>query len=635
MADTTTTGDIIQRLRDSRPPATDGFTYLTIIEKSLSPEILPALGEILDSAELTNDIGWDLVDMLVPVPGSSVCLEKIARLGNPREVILKVLEVMDKTAAAEASRKQEEEAEAEVETETEAARRKLLGSAGANDKFVALVGMLKILHGRLQVKKPSRFLHTTLDTVLRAYDATSSAATAAIVDLVRSLSGQRRPALPTRQSSTRLDTPFQATDPTQTAPDPEADKTEGQPYAPEEEDLVRRLLQSFVTCIIEAYVNSNSLEWASRLLEYTVPERIVPRRPTMMQAYNEVESLQAMDALPVTEPLAADDPEEGEATDAEAVIKLSTGGFTCLAAYWMFSSDVFDAHHANVDVDVFPELHLLLRSLVGDEDPQAAIASNPGTFEALIVMAVWLDSHRGTVPRSSSAVADNDEVDIMSYLHLLTLVSVFHSNIRVRNAATFMAGSVLHADPDEGDRLAILEDLMENCMFSALQACAVSWLKEEIMAAASGGRGSGGGRGEGGGEGRGEGTTRALFAGPECFDRLQYTVFPDLKHLDDADSQAVWDYWTQASPLLLQVANFALYLFGGAQQATSPLRDVVPQGLATTVEHRYVEPLGRAANRLTEALDKGQITAGDPGSTADAKMQLGILADTLGRVPLQ
>ena len=281
------TEEVVQRLKESRPPATDAFTYLTIVEKSLSPDILPALQEILDDPELTNDIGWDLVDMLIAVPGSSECLERVARLGNPREVILKVLEVMDKTAAA---------AQKEHELEDQGAEADIHASpVDGNEQFIALVGMLKILHGRLQVRSPSRFLHTTLDTVLRAYDATSAAATAAIIDLIRSLSGQKRPPLPTRQSSTKLDTPFQATDPSQTAPDPEADGSENP--GPLEPALISRLLQSFITCVIEAYVNSNSLEWASRLLEYTVPERIVPRRPTMLQAYNEVEELQAMDAL--------------------------------------------------------------------------------------------------------------------------------------------------------------------------------------------------------------------------------------------------------------------------------------------------------------------------------------------------
>ena len=281
MADTAPTTasheDIVKRLHESRPPATDAFTYLTVIEKSLSPDILPVLQDILDDAELTNDIGWDLVDMLISVPGSSECLERIARLGNPREVILKVLEVMDKTAAA-AQKQQDGDEE-----------------VNSNDKFVALVGMLKILHDRLRVKAPSKFLHTTLDTVLRAYDPTSAAATAAIIDLTRSLAGKKRPALPSRQSSTTLDTPFQASTSGKTAPDPEAEAEETP--EPGQAALIARLLESFITCVIEAYVNSNSLEWAARMLEFTVPERVVLRRKTMLQAYNEVEELQAMDAL--------------------------------------------------------------------------------------------------------------------------------------------------------------------------------------------------------------------------------------------------------------------------------------------------------------------------------------------------
>ncbi|KAI6779736.1 uncharacterized protein J7T54_005766 [Emericellopsis cladophorae] len=604
------TEEVAKRLHESRPPATDAFTYLTIIEKSLSPEILPVLQDILDDAELTNDIGWDLVDMLISVPGSAECLERIARLGNPREVILKTLEVMDKTAASATGD-----------------QKKADGEVIFDEKFVALVGMLKILHARLRVKAPSRFLHTTLDTVLRAYDPTSSAQTAAIIDLIRSLSGKKRPALPTRQSSTTLDTPFQATNPAQSAPDPEADD-QAQP-GPMEPALMSRLLQSFITCIIEAYVNSNSLEWAARLLEHSVPERIVLRRGTMLQAYNEIAELQAMDALvgqlvsvagdlgvsdisadevreictgPISrDPLSMDDadPEHPE------VIPLSSGGFACLAAYKMFATDVFEAHHTNFNISVFPDLHTLFKNLA-EGDAQSEIMGNPGTFEALVVMAIWLDTHGGTLPEKRERA--EEDVNIMSYHHLLTLVSIFHPNLRVRNASTFMAGSVLHADPNENDRLAILEDLMENCAFAALQACAVTWLKEEIIAAKKAEDG------------------KSHFASPECFDKLQYTVFPDLTHLESADVAALWEFWTNGSPFHLQVANFALFLFTG-----DGFQSVVPSGMGTAIEHRYAAPLLKAASRLIGGVDKGEI--GEEGAD-EAKVQLSILIDTLKTVSL-
>lgn len=286
-----TTEEIVQRLHESRPPATDAATYLTIVETYMSPEILPALQEILEDVSLTSDIGWDMVDMLIPIPGSEECLESIARLGNPREVILKVLEVMEKTTAAGEA----EEAEQEAEDPKGAANLATKGETKASRHFVTLCGMLGILHRRLQVKAPSRFLHTTLETVLRCYDATSAAATAAVTSLVQSLAHKTRPPLPSRKSSVKLDTPFQDSDPTKQAPDPEADRTDT--LDEDEPQLIASLLQSFITCIIEAYVNSNSIEWASRLLEYTYPERIVPGRKTMIQTFKEVVELQAKDAL--------------------------------------------------------------------------------------------------------------------------------------------------------------------------------------------------------------------------------------------------------------------------------------------------------------------------------------------------
>jgi hypothetical protein len=263
--------EAIQRLKETRPPTTDALTYLTIVETNLSPEVLPTLEEILEDAELTSDIGWDLVEMLISVPGSQGCLETVARLGNPREVIIKVLEVLDSKA---------ESSEA--------------GDASASANFITLVGMLGILHRRLQVKAPSRFLHTTLQTVYRAYNPQGAETTAAVIDLARSLSGRKRPPLPTRQSSTKLETPFQDSDISKSAPDPEADAGQA---AEGEAELVSRLLQSFVTSILEAYVNSNRLEWAARHLEYYNPERIVPGKPTMLQAFKQVDELQAKDAL--------------------------------------------------------------------------------------------------------------------------------------------------------------------------------------------------------------------------------------------------------------------------------------------------------------------------------------------------
>ncbi|KAF4342359.1 hypothetical protein FBEOM_3686 [Fusarium beomiforme] len=593
--------EAIRRLKEARPPTTDGFTYLTIVQTNLSPEVLPTLQEILEDAKLTNEIGWDLVEVLISVPGSEGCLETIARLGNPREVILKVLEVLDSQA---------ESSEA--------------GDASASANFITLVGMLGILHRRLQVKAPSRFLHNTLQTVYRAYNPQGAETTAAVIDLIRSLSGRKRPPLPTRQSSTKLETPFQESDISKSAPDPEADA--GQ-TAEGEAELVSRLLQSFVTSILEAYVNSNSLEWAARHLEYYNPERIVPGKPTMLQAFKQIDELQVRDALvgqlvsvardlglaklPSAEvktlqspfavnPLSVDpDPKNPEA------IKLSTGGFLCLTAYRMFASDIFDADYEQPDAYIFPEHHNLLIRFLGD-DPQRQIERNPGTVEALVVIALWLHDKKRIIGPNGT---DDKDVTFMSYHHLLTLVSVFHPYLRVRNAATVLAGYILQEDPDEEDRLGILEDLLENCMFSSLKACAVTWLREEIIAARKAG-------------------SKGRFADPDCLDTLQYTLFEDLEYLAGTDLEALWEFWIQFAPFHLQVANFALFLFGGQDY-----KNLVPAGMAAAVEHRYASPLLAAARRLREAIDKKEIDG--QGQEDEVSTQLGILMDVLERVPLQ
>ncbi|KAJ2976452.1 hypothetical protein NQ176_g4945 [Zarea fungicola] len=167
--------DAIKRLHESKPPATDAATYLTIIEMSLTPEILPTLRDILDDVELTSEIGWDLVEMLIAVPGSEACLERVARLGNPREVILKVLEVMEKVA--EAAEEEDEERGEEASSANVDSEVSQKGKGGGKEsipptqQFVTLCGMLAVLHNRLKVKSPSRFLHASLDTVYRSYDA--------------------------------------------------------------------------------------------------------------------------------------------------------------------------------------------------------------------------------------------------------------------------------------------------------------------------------------------------------------------------------------------------------------------------------------------------------------------------------
>lgn len=262
----------------------DSFTYLTILQyHANTPGILPTLNEVLQDADLTREIGWDLVQTLIPLDGCEDCLETVARLGNPREVIIKVMETLGVLA-----RLLQEARDETVEHESDPAAPK---PSDIPDRLIVLIGMLAILQRRIKTRHPSRFLGPSLVSVLEAYQPTPEMTTA-VINLVRSLSGRIRPPLPTRTSSIDVANPDENGDFSKNAPDPEAENED-----PEEQMLNRILLQSFATCVLQRYVNKHEMQWSPRLLEVYQPEKIIPGKVTTTQSFREDEVLQKRDAV--------------------------------------------------------------------------------------------------------------------------------------------------------------------------------------------------------------------------------------------------------------------------------------------------------------------------------------------------
>jgi hypothetical protein len=279
------------------PPATDYLTYLTLIEYNLTEENLPILHQVLQDRDLTANIGWDLVHLLLPfLPASEECLEDIAVRGNPREVILKVTEALRLLEFEEPEQESdgdEDDAPIGEGSSTKAAPVEL-GESSLSPalsatavpplsvlKFEVLLSLLSTLHRRVKTKYPSRFLSTSLQAVLSAYNKATThrdEITLSVVKFVKTLSGTKRPHLPPRTSSGNLlrrGTNY-------SEPDPEAQQDT--PTA-DENTLVNRLLQSFLTHVFEDYVLSLSsngdvpgLAWCSRLMEKFEPKRVVPNK---------------------------------------------------------------------------------------------------------------------------------------------------------------------------------------------------------------------------------------------------------------------------------------------------------------------------------------------------------------------
>lgn len=317
--------DIENPLLKALPPETDYITYLTILEYNLTEDQLPILHDVLQDRTLTSNIGWDLVHLLLPLlPASEQCLHDVARLGNPREVVLKVTELLEAIAHEGASSDDgqgtatdEEDGHIglvaeegkigvgsnipeEVKTTGGSAKSTQFPQAtspSSAPKFCSLLRMLSILHPRIKTKYPSRFLSTSLQAILPAYTQVTldELVTDAVLSFIKSITGSKRPKLPPRMSSTTVSVPAKVL----SAPDPEAG-----PETPGTEDaaLQIRLLQSFLTHVIAAYVDSLSsinddsgFAWTSRLQEKLHAEKIIPYRKTFSAMFSETEALHRRD----------------------------------------------------------------------------------------------------------------------------------------------------------------------------------------------------------------------------------------------------------------------------------------------------------------------------------------------------
>lgn len=282
--------------------------------------------------------------------------------------------------------------------------------------------------------------------------------------------------------------------------------------------------------------------------------------------------------------------------NASTDVQLSLGGLICLVAYWLFSTDVFSAQHPNPEVYIFPHHLNWLEKFVQQHNPGEDIAKHVGITDALLAIGLAL-KQRGLI------AAEGEAVNTMAYHHHLSLILVFHPDIQVRNAATVFAGKVFHAERSDAKRFEILEDLFVNCDYASLKACAVQWLKEEIIDAVKS-------KSSSTSTSTSTSTTStspstSQFLSPETIDRLQHYVFPDLLFLAETQGgeesnnpQTVLEYWALNGVFLLQAANFAYFLFNGA----SVYREIVPPGMGAAVEHRFAEPLIGAAGAVRNGL---------------------------------
>lgn len=270
------------------PPATDYLTYLTLLEYQLTPKRLPLLHQLLQDEKLTTNIGWDLVNLLLPMLSASTeCLHDVARLGNPREVILRASEALMQLQPDE-----DEDEDEELDDEEKPLPPHVL-------KFNCLVAMLSVLHSRIKTKSPSRFIATSLQAALEAYTTLpTDETTLALLEFLRDVSPSKRPApAPRAPSESSVLRVARAS-----APDPEAEVESPSTSAANETALVRKFIQFGLLELLKSYLLSFSrpmdpgLSWTVRMQEHLHPTLRLPEL-SQTDAYTSNKALKERDMI--------------------------------------------------------------------------------------------------------------------------------------------------------------------------------------------------------------------------------------------------------------------------------------------------------------------------------------------------
>lgn len=658
-------------LLEALPPATDYLSYLTIIEYNLNPESLPTLHQVLQDTKLTTNIGWDLVHLLVPLlPNSDECLQDIARLGNPREVILKVTESLrlidfqgleldtddDEPIAGEETNPAYHPAKTAPVQSGEGKTTQMVETPAPLPlpvlQFTSLLSMLSTLHTRIKTQYPSRFLSTSLQAILVSFNNAvnhKEELISAIVQFVKSVSGSKRPHLPPRKSSTQIFTAnTQAS-----APDPESDTAAKVPSAGEA-DIQKRLFQSFITHVFEDYMlsltsdrDAPGLAWCSRLQEKLHPERTVPGKPSMTDKFVSDEELAARltavgglvalardlgmerkDLLPAMEKpdpgpsLVPDNEDEFPKTASD--IPLSKVGSLLMFAAANVATVLYSTPKPKDMYSIFPEHQKVLQNYIaGSSEMGETIGTEPeAVLDAVLALAILAveEDHVGEP-------ADSEQFS--QYLQYLSLISSNSPSPSIRYHAFYLATTILRSNPSDAERLAFIKDTLEHCPFDNLKVAAVSWVKGETIEAnpptpiPSH---------ESQHQESAEDET-SVFSTPVALDSLAPYLFPDLTH--DLTAKSITESWLvfqQNLHFYLASLNF-YYLLLSAQHLHEPLA-IGDLHSNNDVAGSFLQPLRVASARFREGKANGELASvwEDRGDNDAHMAELGLLDVTLEKV---
>lgn len=646
-------------LLEALPPATDYLTYLTLVEQVLAEDNLPTLHQVLQDRELAVNIGWDLVHILLPLlPSSEECLQDVAAKGNPREVILKVTEALRLLEFEERQREsddeEEEEAVAAPSSKATALSDTVLPPLPVL-KFEVLLDLLATLHGRVKAKYPSRFLATSLQAVLTAYNRATShrdELTLSAIKLVKTLSGTKRPHLPPRTPSGNL----LRTISNQMEPDPEA---QIDPPTADEQTLTNRLFQSFLTHVMEDYILTLTSEddvpgfaWSSRLMEKYEPSRIRPDKPKYAERFANEDALKSRSAIIgqlvaltqdlglKTQDLVATimDPEtekqgipgaEDEPPNSAEDIPLSKTGALLLYTARTVKQELF----TNVSSDdapyihIFPDHSAILQNYVGIIGQQTVGMEPEALLDAVLAL--------GLIAVEKNAVGEpTDDEAFAKYLQTTSLISANTPSPSLRYHAHYLTSTILRSHPSSIVRLSFIRDTLEHCPYENLKASAVTWLKGETLEANSNIPAASSSSQQAHHNGSNNSEEASVFAIPVALHTTAPFLFPDLTstYTSTADLAEAFVQFRQELGFYLATLNF-YYLLLTAKPLHKAL-GIRALHSESKLEEHYLLPLKDAVVRFKGGLAEGGELVGDEGEewVGQARGEVELLGHIIGRV---
>jgi hypothetical protein len=531
----------------------DMITYLTYVENNLTKEKLPVLYGILEDQELTDAIGWDLIKTLLPLlPESQECLIRIATTGNAKEVILR---------AAESLRHIEFDTESDGEEESEEKTQSNHQSNGHDEQLPLpllqvqiLLHMLALLHRRLKVKYPSRFLSSTLQAILATYPNINShldEISSDLVNFIKTLVGAKRPLLPPRRSSStiaRISMLSMGANGNHLPPPAVAEEKT-------EEDLIQaQLLKSFLTHVLDDSMSSISsaeaipgLAWGTRFMEHIKHPMLVTQKISLTEQFAHSESLEnrlttvgqavalAMDLEIHSDDLfkafmdpknedEGDRDEEANYPTSAADIPLSKAGslylFTARKAMEMINDGPKMA-----TLQIFPDHNKLLKNFCDEAGSEVTAMGPDSLLDALLF--------HGLIAIEANQIGNPEsDTQFYEYLQLTSALSATLPNSMLRFQAHFITTTILRSHPRELVQIEFIKDTLENCPFENLKVSAVSWVKGLTLDAAMSIK-------------KGE-PTESLFATPAPLNTFSHSLFPDLtlEYPNNLGGGDITEYWT-------------------------------------------------------------------------------------------